>query len=313
MFRRTRKLALAEGLTAGFLFGTAAIFIRFMQDLDAFAIAFWRLVIACSAIAFLLVFLGRALDLKLLGKNLKKLIVLSVLLGLHFVFFVSAVKDTSILNATVLVNTTPIFSIFVSSFLFKLKPSRFAVAGLIVSFIGVGVVALAETLTASSGSAQTGTSTSIKGDLEAILAALVETFYLSYGRNVRSRMHLLPVMWFMYMLAAVFVGVLGVGAARNVLSLPTNVVAMLALVGLGILPTTAAHTLYFSSLSHLKSFETASMALLEPIGATILGISLFQEVPTQLFVFGASLTLAGIFFVAKGERREKFERDPREV
>jgi drug/metabolite transporter (DMT)-like permease len=292
-------LALAEGTIAGLLFGTAAVFIRFMQDLDAFAIAFWRLIIACSAIAFLLMFLGRALDFKLLGKSLKELIVLSVLLGLHFVFFVSAVKDTSILNAAVLVNTTPIFSVFVSSFLFKLKPSRIAVAGLIVSFIGVGVVALAETLTASSGSAQTGYSTSIKGDLEAILAALVETFYLSYGRNVRSRMRLLPVMCFMYLLAAVFVGVLGVGAARNVFSLPTNVAAMLALVGLGILPTAAAHTLYFSSLSNLKSFETAAMALLEPVGATILGMSLFQEIPAPLFALGATLILMGILFVVR--------------
>jgi DME family drug/metabolite transporter len=106
-------------------------------------------------------------------------------------------------------------------------------------------------------------------------------------------------MWFMYMLAAVFVGVLGVGAARNVLSLPTSVAAMLALVGLGILPTTAAHTLYFSSLSNLKSFETAAMALLEPVGATILGMSLFQEIPAPLFALGATLILMGILFVVR--------------
>jgi len=60
-----------------------------------------------------------------------------------------------------------------------------------------------------------------------------------------------------------------------------------------------AHILYFSSLSDLKSFETATMALLEPIGATILGILIFQEAPQAIFVLGAFLILFGILFVAK--------------
>ncbi|MDI6805770.1 MAG: EamA family transporter, partial [Candidatus Bathyarchaeia archaeon] len=78
-------------------------------------------------------------------KSLENLLVLSFFLGLHFIFFISAVKDTTVLNATVLVNTTPIFSMFISSFLFKFKPSRLAVLGLTLSFIGVCVIAYAET------------------------------------------------------------------------------------------------------------------------------------------------------------------------
>jgi len=45
------------------------------------------------------------------------------------------------------------------------------------------------------------------------------------------------------------------------------------------------------------------MALLEPIGATILGILIFQEVPQAIFVLGAFLILFGILFVAKENRR----------
>jgi len=70
-------------------------------------------------------------------------------------------------------------------------------------------------------------------------------------------------------------------------------------VGLGLLPTAMAHTLYFSSLSNLKSFETAAMALIEPVGATVLGIILFQEIPQYLFVFGAALILLGIIFIVE--------------
>jgi drug/metabolite transporter (DMT)-like permease len=62
-----------------------------------------------------------------------------------------------------------------------------------------------------------------------------------------------------------------------------------------------AHSFYFSSLSNLKSFETATMALLEPIGATILGIIIFAQIPNPIFILGAALVLTGIVSVALKE------------
>ncbi len=55
MHGRTRKIALTEGVIAGVLFGTASIFTRFLGDVDAFFIVFWRLIIACIALTVLLV------------------------------------------------------------------------------------------------------------------------------------------------------------------------------------------------------------------------------------------------------------------
>jgi len=298
MYLRTRKLALTEGITAGVLFGTASIFIRFLQNLDAFSIAFWRLLIACLTLAVTLLFHKGSFSFSLVRKNLRDLFILSVFLGLHFIFFISAVKDTTILNATVLVNTTPIFSMFISSFLFKLKPSRLAIFGLTVSFIGVCVIAYAETLMANASARPESFSPSLRGDLEAVLAASVEAFYLNYGRKMRTQMAVLSAMFPIYMFTAIIVGILGTSVGK-IFTLPNHVEIVLPLVGLGMLPTAIAHTLYFSSLSNLKSFETATMALLEPIGATILGIILFQEIPAYVFVFGAALILLGILFVVR--------------
>jgi len=295
MHVRTRKLALTEGIMAGALFGTAAIFIRFLQNLDTFYIAFWRLIIACLLLTITLIVLRKSFNFSLVRKNLKELFILAFFLGLHFIFFISAVKDTTILNATVLVNTTPIFSMFVSSFFFKLKPSRLAIAGLVISFIGVCVIAYAERMTGNVD----GFSPSLKGDLEAVLASLVESFYLNYGRKIRSQMTILSTMLPIYMLTAVIVGFLSIPATGKILELPMKAEIILPLMGLGLLPTAIAHTLYFSSLSNLKSFETATMALLEPIGATFLGIILFQEMPACLFVLGATLILLGVLFIVK--------------
>ena len=285
-------------MAAGILFGTAAIFIRFLQGLDVFSIAFWRIIIACLALTAILIVAKSPFSLVLIRKNVKELFILSFFLGLHFIFFVSAVKDTTILNATVLVNTSPIFSMLVSSFLFKLKPSRLALAGLTVSFIGVCIIAYAEIITGSTGVQSKAFSSSLIGDLEAVLAAVVEAFYLNYGRKLRSEMSILTAVLPMYALTAIVIGVIGLPVTQRIPALPTTEF-ILPLLGLGILPTAIAHTLYFSSLSNLKSFETATMALIEPIGATVLGMALFQEIPAPLFGFGAALTLMGILFVIK--------------
>jgi len=291
MPERTRKLALAEGITAGAFFGTAAIFIRLLEGIDVFSIAFWRLIIAAVALALILLVLKKSFNLKLMQRNLKNLTVLSFFLGLHFILFVSAVKDTTILNATVLVNTAPIFSMFVSAFLFNAKPSRLAVLGLTVSFIGVCIIAIAD-------AQPFGFSLNLKGDLEAVLAAVAEAFYLNLGRKTRSQMPILSTMLPIYVLTAMVIGVISIPAA-TALTIPNSFEMILFLIGLGILPKAISHTLYFSSLSNLKSFETATMALLEPIGATVLGVMIFHEIPALLFVFGAVLILLGITFVVK--------------
>lgn len=299
MSLRTRKLALTEGVTAGVLFGTAAIFIRLLQNLDAFSIAFWRLIIASLALAIIMLILGKSFRFDLLKRHLREFFVLGFFLGLHFVFFISAVKDTTILNATILVNTTPIFSMFVSSFFYKLKPSRLAVLGSAVSLVGVCVIAYADAIMAKPN--QVGFSLGLRGDLEAVLAALVESFYLNYGREVRSQVTILSTMSSIYVLTAFVVGILGVPVSGRVLVTPTEVGLILPLVGLGVVPTAAAHTLYFSSLSNLRSFETAALALLEPVGATVLGIFFFGEIPAFWFVFGAALIVLGILFTVARE------------
>jgi drug/metabolite transporter (DMT)-like permease len=299
MHVKTRKLALIEGVTAGILFGTSAIFIRYLRNFDAFSIAFWRLTIACIVLALMLFGLRRVFSFNLVKKNMGTLFVLSLFLGLHFIFFISAVKDTTILNATVLVNITPIFSLIFSGLFYKVKPSSLATLGITLAFIGVCIIAYAETQIADAS--LSGFSPRLKGDLEATLAAVLEALFLTYGRRIRSQMDIISIMLPIYFLTAIIVGVLGLAVVYKTLELPTTLESLLPLIGLGVLPTAVARTLAFSSLSNLKSFETATMALLEPIGATTLGIILFNEWPIPIFAAGTVLILAGIVFVSRGE------------
>ena len=289
-----RKKALFEGVLAGTLFGTAAILIKLLKDVDIFSIAFWRLAIAFLVLAATIFFSRKPFGFGLLKRNFVQVLSLGGLLGLHFVLFVSAVMDTTIINATVLVNTTPIWSLMISVLILGVKPTRLAFLGLIVSFLGVAIIAYADVASATFG-------LNLKGDLEALFAAVVEAFYLSYGRGIRRKVPILSLMLFIYMLSTLTVLAAGAAARSAPIFSAVSLKVVLVLVGLGVLPTALAHTLYFSSLSSLKSFETATLALLEPIAATLLGVFIFVEIPHFLFVLGGVLVLGGIFSVAAGK------------
>ena len=295
----TRRFSFVEGAVGGVLFGTASIFVRFLGTNDTFSIAFWRVMVACCALLVVVLFFRRSFNADLIKRNLKDLLLLGLFLGIHFIFFISAVKDTTVLNATVLVNTAPLFSVFISSFAFKIRPSAAAITGLILSFIGVCVIGLTEATSPSANLA--AFHPTLKGDLEAILAALAIAVYLTYGMKVRNRMGIFSIMLPTYALAAVFIGLMSLPVGSMVRIVPAELGTALPLVGLGVLPTAIAHTLEFSSLSGLRSFETATMALLEPIGATILAAVLFQEVPGPIFVVGAAVVLVGVLFIGKGK------------
>ena len=290
MPQRSRNLAVLEGMLAGTFFGTAAILIRYLTGVGVFSIALWRLIVASIIFALILSAIGKSFDWDPIRRDIRQIAVLGILLGLHFILFVSAVIDTTIINATVLVNTTAIWSMFVSSLIFRLKPSRTALLGIMISFVGVAIITYGD---ASSGN----WTVQLRGDLEAVLAAVVESFYLSYGRGIRRKAPLMPLMMTIYIFSAITVVVIGVASAQS-LAPPMELSQILPLIGLGILPTAMAHTFYFSSLSHLKSFETAAMALLEPVGATLLGLIIFQQVPQPLFALGAAFVLIGIVAVA---------------
>ncbi len=263
--------------------------------MDGYSIVFWRSIIACLALVAVVFALKKPFNAGFVIRNFKNLLVLGFFLALHFTFFVFAVKDTTILNATLLVNTTPFFSVLVSSFMFRSVPSRIQFAGLSASFIGVGIIALAAGGAGGSGSL----SLSVKGDVEAILAAVVESLYLSLGSKIRRQMDTLSLMVPIYAFTAIVVSLLSLLGGGQVTALPSQWAMLLSLLGLGLIPTAVAHTLYFSSLSNLKSFETATMALLEPIGATLLGILVFQEVPAPIFLLGAIAVGVGIILISR--------------
>jgi len=283
-----RTTALIKGAWAGVLFGTAAIFIRLLSNMDSLSIALGRVVIASSAIAIMLLVAKPRVQANALRELGRFVIALGMLIGMHILLFVSAVKDTSILNATVLVNTTPIFAMIFSCAILRTRPSTTSVLGASMAFTGMLALTFTETSLGLVGN--------LRGDIEATAAAVLEGLYLNIGKGVRRRIPALVAMLPIYITAtALVIGATSMSGRGIVIPIESSV--LLPLLGLGLLPTAIGHTLYFSSLSDLKSFQTATLAMIEPIMASLLGLFIFGEVPSVMFVFGAAMILLGIFLV----------------
>jgi len=99
--KRSRRTALTEGFIAGILFGTSSIFIRLLDVLSVSSLAFWRLIIASVLLVGIILVLRESFNLRMVEKSINQISILGIFLGLHIILYISAVKNTTILNATV--------------------------------------------------------------------------------------------------------------------------------------------------------------------------------------------------------------------
>lgn len=277
---------LLEGALAGTFFGTSAVFIRLMPELSATSIALYRLGLSALflTLGHLLLRGGVPTPVRV---GWPRLSAMGALLGLHVLLFTLAVKITSVLNAAVLVNTTPVWAIALSYALWRQVPDRTALLGTALAVSGVVVI---------SGSQLAFSPGNFLGDAVALLSALSWAVYLMVARPVRLSGSPLSLLPFVYGTAALTIAVSS-PATGDLIRLPSRN-ELAPLLGQALLPTTLGHTLQFASLRGLTPHQAATLALLEPVVAPTLAALFLHELPRIELVAGAALVITGIYFVA---------------
>lgn len=265
---------LVGGIIAGFSFGTAAIFIRALGEFPSTSIAFWRLIIGGSILALTTYILR--LEEEVRFSELKLASIMGLLLALHFILFIQSVKDTSVINATTLVNTAPIQAVLVSILMFKTTPSKLSLLSVLLGFVGAAIM--------GGGRFQPHTI----GDIEALTAGTLLAVYANVGKLARGGLNVrsLPFMYKVYFIAGLVV--FFISTFLGELTMPTCLNETLLLVGLGLIPTGAGHTLIVYSLKRLKAYEAETLALIEPISASTLAYLIFGETPSTASLVGFS-------------------------
>jgi len=248
-------------------------------------LTFYRLAVAAIA---MLVIAYQTKTLIILKRNDLCLVIASgVMLSLHFVTYIFAVKVTTVANATFLVSTSPVILAVLSPGLIGEKTTSREGASVIIATLGILLVAYAGNGFRSFG----------VGDLSALLASLFISFYSMIGRRLRTHgLSTTCYTAYVYSIAAIIALSLTGAIGSNPLRAYDLTNAM-AILGLALVPTLLGHSLYNYSLRSVKVVTANLFPLLEPVLSSALAVQLFGEVPTLIQMTGYLLILLAVIIV----------------
>ncbi|MFC7385231.1 DMT family transporter [Sphaerisporangium rhizosphaerae] len=168
--------------------------------------------------------------------------------------------------------------------------------------MGLALAGLALLMGGPSGGSVTGIGLAL---LSAVAYAGVTLLSRHSGRSDHSR----TAGTAMWGFAVGGVLLLPVAAAEGLLP-SGGAMASVALLGyLGAMPTALAYSLFFAGLASVRATTASVVALLEPAGATVLGVLVLGERLTATSAAGAAVLLASVAVLATGEQSESPRQD----
>jgi len=222
------------------------------------------------------------------------LIMSGIFLGLHFAVWVTSLFYTTISNSAILVATQPIWVLTMEATILKERIPRRSVIGMLIALAGMIVI--------SRGDFDMGRDYII-GDLLALAGAVFAALYLFIGRRLRAKLDNLGYITPVYATAALVLVIISLFYGVNLTHYPIKTWFIFLL--LALIPTVVGHSLYNWLLKYVQAHIVATTVLGEPIGATILAIFFFNEIPGWWTLIGGIMILSGIFVVLKRKRKEK--------
>jgi len=297
----------------------SAIFIRFAQGegIPSLVIAAGRLTIS-SLILLPFVLRRHIPDLRQLHARDFALAALSgLVLALHFATWISSLEYTSVLISTVFVTTGPLWVALLEVFFLRARFKRLVWIGLFVALIGGLLIGVGDTLfgnTASDASttisdgnepslnASTPDENSSNPPLGAALAlagAIAVAVYLVIGRTLRTKLVLIPYIWLVYSMTAIFLLLFVALARLEITGYSTS--GYLWIVVMALLPQLVGHTSFNYALKYVPATVVSIITQAEPIGSAIAAIILFRELPTTTQVIGSTAILIGVVCASYGQ------------
>jgi len=171
--------------------------------------------------------------------------------------------------------------------------------GMGLALLGGTIVGLSDSCTLGGGSLQCPpfsdfvAGEAFTGDLLALAGALAGAGYLLIGRRLREGISLVPYIFLVYGVAAIFLLGYMLIAGETLAGHPPR--AYLWLLLLALVPQLLGHSTFNWALRYLSAAFVSITLLGEPIGSAVLAYFLLGETPSLMMGFGAILILAGIW------------------
>jgi drug/metabolite transporter (DMT)-like permease len=285
-----RGQAALAALTGGALLGLSPIAMR-LSDLGPHASNLWRFLLALPILA-LWAGLSRPIPTT---RQTGWLLLAGVLFGIEVSLWGAALALTTVTNATLLANLTPVFAAMFGWFLFRERLSAPVLTGGAVALAGAVLLAFARAQASAgpSGSAEAGWI----GDALGLSAAVGYAGYLLILRMLGKDMNVGAVMFWATLSSALVALTLAI-AFREPL-LPHSVNGWLMLIVLGLVVQVGGQGLIAYGVGRLPIVASTVLLWMQPLVAAVLSWWIFGEALGALALAGAAFILAGIYVVQR--------------
>jgi drug/metabolite transporter (DMT)-like permease len=270
---------------------TSAPLIR-LADAPPLAVAFYRNAFAALALLPFAV-IGRRRELRGLGSGDRwALILAGSLLAVHFAAWIPSVELTTVAASTVLVTSQPVWAALGGRLLFGERIAGAAMAGIGLALAGAVLI---------SGFDVAVSADAFAGDLLALVGAITAAGYLLTGRRLRQRLSLPTYAASVYGVCAALLLVAMVITGTPFFGYEPRVWLLFGLMAAG--PQILGHTVFNYLLREVDATIVAVAIMGEPIGASLLALAMFGEVPPPSAVVGGVVILAGIYVAVVAQSR----------
>lgn len=282
----SRALPLAILLAAACVLGLAPILVRLTETGPA-AAGFWRFVFAMP----LLLTLAARPGGEGVGRPSKWMLLAGLFFALDLSFWHYGIVMTSVANATVLCNLTPVVVTLFGWIVFRDTPTRLFVLALGLAMAGAFAMA-----TGADGGQ--GTNPPL-GDLLSLAVSVWYSGYFLAVKMARNTAGALRVTLWATALGVPLMG--GVALLLGEAMIPATVAGWAACVGLGLMHVVGQGGVAWA-LGRLPAAIAAVTILIQPIVAGALGWWIFGETLTPVQAMGGALVLGAIVLAQMSRR-----------
>lgn len=284
-----RWAGLAALVGGACIIGTVPILVRLAEAGPAM-IGFWRMLFALPILAMMS---ARAAPGGFSAPSRAALLA-GVFFALDLAFWHYGIRYTSVANATVLANLTPLIVTAIAWAVFRQKPERLFLVAVIVAMSGAWI------MTAAKGGAP-GKSP-LLGDLLSAATALWYALYMLAVGRARQKESATRVMFWSTLASLPVLFAAGLAFGETIL--PATAAGWAACVALGVVHVTGQGSIAWA-LGRLPTSTASVVVLVQPVVAAILGWVLFAEALGPWQALGGGVALAGIVlaqYASRGRR-----------
>jgi drug/metabolite transporter (DMT)-like permease len=219
-------------------------------------------------------------------------------LALHFATWITSLSFTSIAASTTLVTTNPVWVALLSWWWLKEKPSKLTLLGILIALTGGIIIAVGDR---NSENAINIANTFLGNGLALVGALMASCYFLLGTQAQKFGLSIGSYIAIAYTTAAIVLLPLPLLFNTSYFGYSPSVYLYTFL--MAIVSQTIGHSSFNWALRSISPTLVSLAILFEPIGASLLGLFIWQEIPSRSVFLGGVILLLGTAIAIIGTRK----------